>query len=455
MHAICLEFMTIDPDSTSTSGIITSSFENISDSFTAFSEIPSRGFNRIYKAKRHGQWFVLKGLKPEYQQDILYKEMLSKEFDLAMQLNHPHIAQIFYKESNHPVVGPCLVMEYVDGCTLKEFLKQNPPRRTRLKIAREILSALSYFHSLQIIHRDLKPENILITHNGNNVKIIDFGLADSDSYTFLKQPAGSNKYMPPEQISGDLPLDCRADIYAFGIILRQLFPNEFGAISRKATQPNRERRFDNAEEIVQRLQRCQQWRILMPILILLLCGAMGVWGVLHFSVPKERLLITEETAAPREDGVPAESAPEDTSTFAQNAPVDATVPAETEKPVARTYEEQLFSAIPDEVKSAVDFAVDTLCQPYWSWHESVKGSQEYDQLILAHTVHWQRLHNQLPQFTELLLNDIFEKYPQCKPETSTIERYYGGTVNKEFRKMDSIYKQWAVANAVAPTEREE
>ena len=262
--------MTIEQENISSSGFITSSFENISDSFTDFSEIPSQGFNQLFKAKRHGQWFVLKGLKPEYQQNTLYKELLSKEYDLGIQFKHPHIIQTFNKETRHPIVGPCLVMEYVDGCTLKEFLKRNPSRKKRLKIVREILSALSYFHSLQIIHRDLKPENIMITHNGNNVKIIDFGLADNDMYAVLKQPAGTNKYMPPEQISGDVPLDCRADIYAFGIILRQIFPNEFGAIYRKATQKNREKRFDNAEEIANLLVRRQYFKPLLPLFYVLL-----------------------------------------------------------------------------------------------------------------------------------------------------------------------------------------
>lgn len=112
----------------------------------------------------------------------------------------------------------------------------------------------------------------MITHNGNNVKIIDFGLADNDTYAVLKQPAGTNKYMPPEQISGDVPLDCRADIYAFGIILRQIFPNEFGAIYRKATQKNREKRFDNAEEIANLLVRRQYFKPLLPLFYVLLVG---------------------------------------------------------------------------------------------------------------------------------------------------------------------------------------
>lgn len=195
-------------DETSTSGEITSSFENISDVFTAYAEIPSGGFNRLYKAKRYGKWFVLKGLKPEFERKAVYNERLTKEFELGVQMDHPNIVHTFSFETD-PVAGPCLVMEYVDGCTLKEFLSQKPPAAVRRKIAKEILSAMSYFHGKQIIHRDLKPDNILVTHNGRNMKIIDFGLADSDWHGILKQPAGSDKYAAPEQKSGGIALAMR------------------------------------------------------------------------------------------------------------------------------------------------------------------------------------------------------------------------------------------------------
>lgn len=148
------------PSESSSSGAITSSFENISDVFTSYSEIPSSGFNCLYKAQRYGKWFVLKGLKPEYRDKGLYLGLLAKEFELGMKMEHPHIAHTFSKETD-PVAGPCMVMEYVDGVTLREFLETKPDAKTRLKIVRELLSAMAYCHSLQIIHRDLKPDRPL------------------------------------------------------------------------------------------------------------------------------------------------------------------------------------------------------------------------------------------------------------------------------------------------------
>ena len=260
----------------SSSGEITSSFEVISDVFTSYSEIPSEGFNRLYKAQRYGKWFVLKGLSPQHRHEEVYRNLLTKEFELGIRMDHPNIVRVLSKE-NDPVVGPCIVMEYVDGCTLKEFLTQKPSRQTRMKIATELLSAMSYYHSLQIIHRDLKPDNILITRNGHNVKIIDFGLADTDWHGILKQPTGSDKYAAPEQVAGGVPLDCRADLYAFGVIFRQLFPHRYGGIFRKCTQPDRNRRFNNAEEVLQRLQRSQRQIPVFITLTSLLVIAVGAW----------------------------------------------------------------------------------------------------------------------------------------------------------------------------------
>ena len=171
--------------------------EEVSSQFCGYVEIPSEGFNCLYKAKRNGRLYVLKGLKAEYRNDATYITLLKKEFDIEIQLSHPNIVSVHSFEDD-PMAGPCIVMDFVDGCTLRDFLKTNPKKDTRLAIVKELLSAMGYYHSLQVIHRDLKPDNILITRNGNHVKLIDFGLGDTDYHTVMKQPAGSDKYAAPE-----------------------------------------------------------------------------------------------------------------------------------------------------------------------------------------------------------------------------------------------------------------
>ena len=370
---------------TSSSGEITSSFENISDVFTAYAEIPSGGFNRLYKAKRYGKWFVLKGLKPEFQRKAVYNELLTKEFELGVQMDHPNIAHTFSFETD-PVAGPCIVMEYVDGCTLKEFLAQSPSRAVRMKVAKEILSAMSYFHGKQIIHRDLKPDNILITHNGHNVKIIDFGLADTDYHGILKQPAGSDKYAAPEQKSGGVPLDCRADLYAFGVILWQLFPHGYRGVVRKCTQPDREKRFGNAEEILQRLQRSQRQIpvfITLTSLLVIAVGAWVLWPTASEVQPKPLSPETEETA-PSE--TPSGNVGEQQEL--QTVPLPQVEPGNTAAPIAQVEqnsqtaqekevdvfsEEYIYRQIPAEAKKMIETSLDTLFRPFWDWNRAAEA----------------------------------------------------------------------------------
>ncbi len=89
-------------------------------------------------------------------------------------------------------------MEISDGDNLEQLIKKNALSvELARKIAGQLMDALEYMHNKQMIHRDLKPSNIMITHNGQNVKLIDFGLSDSDSFCVLKSPAGTSGYIAP------------------------------------------------------------------------------------------------------------------------------------------------------------------------------------------------------------------------------------------------------------------
>ncbi len=239
--------------------------ENISQ-MSEYGETISKGVYCLCKVKRYGKWYFLKGLQPINRDLTQFREYLKKEFELEIQLDHPNIVRaVSWENDEH--FGPCFLMEFVDGLTLDEFLKTNPSAKIRKKIALEILSAMSYFHSLQIIHRDLKPLNILITRKGNNVKIIDFGLSDSDAYAIFKQPAGTDGYAAPEQITSGAETDQRSDIYAFGKILQLLFPHKYWFIKRKCLQSDKARRFANADEIIAKIRRRSVWSIVLPLIL--------------------------------------------------------------------------------------------------------------------------------------------------------------------------------------------
>ena len=181
----------------------------------------TRGHAVIYRAQRMGKWHVLKCLKPELADNPLYLGLLQKEFEIGYKLSHPNIAQTIGFERVDGL-GPCIVMEYIDGGTLRSVLDGGGlSRADALLMLSQVCDALSYIHGRQIIHRDLKPENIMITANGGNVKLIDFGYSDADSYAVLKQPAGTRRYAAPEQEAG-LAVDARADIYALGVIIGEI-----------------------------------------------------------------------------------------------------------------------------------------------------------------------------------------------------------------------------------------
>ena len=251
----------------STSGIIAGQFIGGEELRPTYENVESRGFNQLVKVKRQGRWFMLKGLKPEFQKQTVYLELLKKEYELMVQLDHPNIVKAYAKEENEEV-GPCIVMEYIDGVTLDKFLESHPSRQTRRKIVDQLVDALAYVHSKQILHRDLKPSNILITHNGNNVKIIDFGLSDADDYAILKQSAGTLKYMAPEQQEHSAAIDSRVDQYAFGLLLRKVFPRRYRHIESKCTREDPAKRYLDMEAVRKALERSDNWRKQLPLLAL-------------------------------------------------------------------------------------------------------------------------------------------------------------------------------------------
>ena len=115
------------------------------------------------------------------------------------RLQHPGVVEAKSLE-DVPGLGRCIVMEWVNGATLKEWLSAGSHSRDeRRQVAHQLMDALSHIHSQGVVHRDIKPSNIMVTNTGQSVKVIDFGLADTDAHTTLKQPAGTVSYMAPEQ----------------------------------------------------------------------------------------------------------------------------------------------------------------------------------------------------------------------------------------------------------------
>lgn len=294
-------------DNFSTSGNVTADDLEFSNVFTGHSLIAEGPVNVLYKARRKGQWFVLKALRLEFRNDLVRRELLAREFKLGRLMNHPNIVRFFSLE-NDKVAGDCIVMEYVDGVTLADFLETKPSLSVHKRLARQLLEAMRYFHGLQIIHRDLKPDNILVTRNGNNVKIIDFGLADSDDSAVLKQPVGSPKYMSPEQLSGET-LDGRSDLYALGTILREMMPARalfWRSAARRCTRTDRNTRPDTANKVLTGIRRRKM--ALVAVLLLLMVSVLAIFWMRSRRADAEEMLHARFKAG-EFDGKPCPDAP--------------------------------------------------------------------------------------------------------------------------------------------------
>ncbi len=299
----------MDNNDISSSGfVIQENNSEMISSFHSIKEIDTKGYSCLYTATKFGKKVVLKGLKPEFKKERFYQDLLKKEFEISYFLDHPNIVKIIDFQ-NILNIGDCIVMEYVEGVTLREFVEsqrieeaQNRrDKRVLEKIFNELLDAMEYFHSKQIIHRDLKPDNILITNNGNNVKIIDFGLSDADDYVILKQAAGTRKYAAPEQLIPNNTIDCRADIYSLGIILKNNFPKSYHKIAEKCAQQDKEKRFSSVGDIRNFIKRKKITKITAAVsLILLLLFALSFAVTKHYISSRtyslnEKKILTEST----------------------------------------------------------------------------------------------------------------------------------------------------------------
>lgn len=169
---------------------------------------------------------ALKFLPAYITDDHEVRERFYNEARASASFSHPTIAHIHAIEDS--TSGIFIVMEYVEGTELKEWIRQNEiPLQKKCEIALQIARGLQVAHQKGIIHRDVKSSNIMITED-ETVKIMDFGLArfvGSDRITRTGVTIGTTSYMAPEQIIGN-EVDERTDIWSFGVVLYELFTGE-------------------------------------------------------------------------------------------------------------------------------------------------------------------------------------------------------------------------------------
>ncbi len=212
------------------------------------------GYSKFYTVISGGRKLFLKAINTENGSTAENVSRLEREYKLFERLyGNEHIVRCIDLRDDSQV-GLCIVMEYVDGMTLAEFLATSPSASERKRILNELLDAVAFIHSHQVVHNDLKPGNILVTRNGYNVKLIDFGYADCD-FSTDKATGGTKSYASPELLEGG-NIDGKSDIYSIGVIIKALFPHRYGLIARKCQQDNANWRYRKVSDIGKAIRRC-------------------------------------------------------------------------------------------------------------------------------------------------------------------------------------------------------
>ena len=208
--------------------------------------LPVSGFMcEAYRVKIYGKLHFLKKLKPEHEDNILFREALRKEFEIGFRLEHPNIVRYVSFHDDE------ILMEYVDGEDLLAFLKNHPTYFADAehfdKFVGQLLSALQYLHDNQVLHLDLKPENIMLTRIGCDVKVVDLGCCYSD--TFVDSTGYTTQYAAPEQLAGR-KVDVRTDIYAVGKIL-ELLPHHpiYNKVIKRCLNKNPQDRYPSIADL--------------------------------------------------------------------------------------------------------------------------------------------------------------------------------------------------------------
>ncbi|MDX3107095.1 Stk1 family PASTA domain-containing Ser/Thr kinase [Nonomuraea angiospora] len=193
------------------------------------------GMAEVYRARdiRLDRIVAIKTLRSDLARDHTFQARFRREAQSAASLNHPAVVAVYDtgEDTTDGTPVPYIVMEYVDGRTLRDLLRQDRrllPERA-VELVDGILRALDYSHRGGIVHRDIKPANVMITRAGD-VKVMDFGIARAmaDSAATMTQTAqviGTAQYLSPEQARGER-VDARSDIYSTGCLLYELLTGQ-------------------------------------------------------------------------------------------------------------------------------------------------------------------------------------------------------------------------------------
>ena len=206
----------------------------LSDRYELGETLGYGGMSEVHRGRdvRLGRDVAVKVLRADLARDPQFQHRFRREAQNAAALNHPAIVAIYDTGETASDYGPLpyIVMEFVDGRTLRDIVKTEGPMNEQraMETMADVCAALDFSHRNGIIHRDVKPANVMINNDGA-VKVMDFGiaraLADGQGVTQTAAVVGTAQYLSPEQARGEL-VDARSDVYAAGCVLYELITGE-------------------------------------------------------------------------------------------------------------------------------------------------------------------------------------------------------------------------------------
>lgn len=225
--------------------------------FTDFSHLPcQRPWLCLKRVKRFGQWWIVKGVNPQFEPRAKAQQLLDREFERCMTLWHPSIVRMIAQQEVPTMQGRCIIEEWVDGISFDKFLATEPSQQVRQDIASQLVEAMRYYVSKGVTHGNLKPSNVLVTHNGAHVKLIDF---EPDATTNVQN-----------------------DIAALGKLLRMLnLPSKFNKLIKRCEHG----KYSSAEKLhldFAKAKKKKRWRWVLPAIAAVVAVAAVVatfsWG---------------------------------------------------------------------------------------------------------------------------------------------------------------------------------
>ncbi len=268
--------------------------------FYDYKVIGQHGHAQLGTVSGYGRVWFVKSLTRECRDMSECRRALTREYDILLKLHDGPVAQV---AGLHEIEGAGLsiVMEYIDGEHLDQYLSHADSRRRKV-ITRKLVEAVAFLHSRSVNHLDLKPENIMISGSVEDpeIRLIDFNLSESAVYDMNRSTGGNRRYAAPEQLASGFKGNPRADVWSLGLLLKEINPGgEWQKVIAKSLERDPQKRPEDASRMLAMVDAAKKTRktivisalsIAIPTILVLA----GYFIFIHNDAPRSSDDNTEE-----------------------------------------------------------------------------------------------------------------------------------------------------------------